>query len=261
MTTSAQPARARKGTRAVAALCLALVGGGCASVPKFKPDKIGAAAVRADAGAEAASRPAPVGPYRIHPMDRLSVLVWGRPELGSQMRDEQGRERRVSRVDEDGAITLPFLGRVPVAGRTVLEVTDLLKERYADLAADAEVEVQLVEFRSAWVYVFGEVPRQGTYTIPPRGLSVLEALAAAGGPIPATAKAHTIFLLRSRGDDTANPTIYQLTISELLDGADLDLAAGDRLYVPPTALASWNRTTWALFLLPIVLTIGLILRY
>jgi protein involved in polysaccharide export with SLBB domain len=111
------------------------------------------------------------------------------------------------------------------------------------------------------VYVFGEVPRQGTYSITPRGLSVLEALAAAGGPSPATAKAHTIFLLRPRGDDATNPTICQLTMSELLDGADLDLAAGDRLYVPPTTLAAWNRTTWTLFLLPIVLTIGLLLRY
>jgi polysaccharide export outer membrane protein len=177
------------------------------------------------------------------------------------MRDEQGRERRVSRVDEDGAITLPLLGRVPVAGRTVAEVAGLLKERYAILAPDADVEVQLVEFRSAWVYVFGEVPRQGTYSITPRGLSILDALAAAGGPNPATAKAHSIFLLRPRQDAEESLTIYQLTISELLDGADVDLAAGDRLYVPPTTLAAWNRTTWTLFLLPIVLTIGLLLRY
>ena len=88
-----------------------------------------------------------------------------------------------------------------------------------------------------------------------------QALGVAGGPIPATAKAHSIYLLRPRSEDPANPTIYRLTIGELLDGADVGLAAGDRLYVPPTELAAWNRTTWAFLLLPIVLTIGLLTRY
>lgn len=260
--------------------------------------------------------------YRIGPLDEITLLVSGRPDLGSQL-PQAGSDRRVSPVAADGAITLPLLGRVTVAGQTPLQVRAAVQAQYARLVTAPEVEVQMATFRSQGVqlegevahpgryflseqvltvgeliaaaggltgaadsrhavleregriialdlhgslvgagdldrvllraddriyvptiqdrivYVFGEVGRQGSVSMPARGLSILEALARSEGPNPETAENRRIYLVRPVGRDS---TVCRLDLADLVNGQDVPMLAGDRLYVPPTRLASWGRT-------------------
>jgi len=89
------------------------------------------------------------------------------------------------------------------------------------------------------VYVFGEVKEQGEFAIPVTGLSLLDALALAKGPDPITASTRNLFLMRPESADT---TVYKLHLGELLEKSDVQLGAGDRLYVPSTGLANFERT-------------------
>lgn len=88
------------------------------------------------------------------------------------------------RVSSRGDIALPYLGRIPVEGRTTAEVEDLLIQRLhaTDILRKAQVSVRLVEYRSGVVAVMGSVERPGLYPITRPGATVADLIWAAGGP-------------------------------------------------------------------------------
>jgi len=94
--------------------------------------------------------------------------------------------------------------------------------------------------RSAGVYyVLGEVVLQGSYPIPPNGVTLAQALTAARGTIMPTADMQAIYLVRT--NDTESK-IYQVTLEQIIAGQDIAIRPGDRLFVPPTMLTNWDRT-------------------
>ena len=95
-------------------------------------------------------------------------------------------------------------------------------------------------------YIFGEVIRQGAFPIPPRGISVLEGIARAWGPNIVTGDLEEIYLIRAYAKDQ-KPTIYELTMDDIMAHEDVALLPGDRIFIPPTGLASWSRTLNQLF--------------
>lgn len=88
-------------------------------------------------------------------------------------------------------------------------------------------------------YVFGEVTSQGAFPIPPKGMTLLEAVGAAKGPQQFWADMESIFLVRHV---ETQPKIYQLTLADMMTYPDLPIRPGDRFYVSSTALADWYRT-------------------
>jgi len=97
--------------------------------------------------------------YKIGPLDEIVILVWGRPDLGSQLPSTEGR--RVSVVGADGTIGLAFLGRLTVAGKTLDEVRSMLDSRYAEVVENPQVDVELAGCSSKFVTVEGELAQPG----------------------------------------------------------------------------------------------------
>ncbi len=88
---------------------------------------------------------------------------------------------RIPTVQTDGAIALPLIGEIQVAGLTVGEVqrkiTNLLAK---DILVNPQVEVKVKEFQSQFVSVVGEVNQPGRK--PLRGRTrLIDALIEAGG--------------------------------------------------------------------------------
>ncbi|MCC6234178.1 MAG: polysaccharide export protein [Verrucomicrobiales bacterium] len=112
--------------------------------------------------------------YRIQPTDILVVEVVSEPQLGA----------KEFRVSSGGEISYPFIGAVKAAGRTTTEVQKEIKDLLeADYLVNAQVMVQVREFRKQQVAVLGQVNRPGLVNIPPeRKMTVLEAISEAGGP-------------------------------------------------------------------------------
>src|SRR5262245_56900982 len=91
------------------------------------------------------------GAYRIGPRDLIEVRVFEVPELNVQRR-----------VSEDGAINLPLLGDVTIAGQTEAEVTQSLKTLLeTKLLQHASVDFKVLEFRSRPIAVIGAVKQPG----------------------------------------------------------------------------------------------------
>lgn len=114
--------------------------------------------------------------YRVGPGDVLSVMVWADPER-SQPGDGLGNfAERGLVVDESGQIFYPFVGAMPVSGRSVAQVRNDLADRLRDFIADPQVEVSVTDFNAHQATVTGVVGNPGPITltnIPKRLLDVV----------------------------------------------------------------------------------------
>jgi polysaccharide biosynthesis/export protein len=116
-----------------------------------------------------AAAPAVLAEYEVGAGDVLEVNVFGNDDLS-----------RMPTVQTNGAISLPLLGEVQVAGLTVGEVqrkvTNLLAKDYL---VNPQVEVKVREFQSQFVSVVGEVNSPGRKPIRGR-MRLIDVLIEAG---------------------------------------------------------------------------------
>jgi polysaccharide export outer membrane protein len=89
------------------------------------------------------------------------------------------------RLDIDGTITMPFVGRVQLSNKTVAEAQELIAEQlvHADLFKKPQVQVTVVEYSAPTVSIMGEVGAPGQYPILAEHRFV-DVLALAGGLTP-----------------------------------------------------------------------------
>jgi polysaccharide export outer membrane protein len=84
-------------------------------------------------------------------------------------------------VMTDGAITIPFAGRIPVAGQTPQAVQDRIRNSLKGKASDPQVIVTVSRSVFNSITVTGEVVSGGRIPVSPRGDRILDVIAAAGG--------------------------------------------------------------------------------
>lgn len=84
-------------------------------------------------------------------------------------------------VARDGTISVPYAGRINVAGKTAAEVQATIEERLAGKAIQPQILVTISRPVSSTVAVTGEVASGGRIPLSNKGDRVLEVIAAAGG--------------------------------------------------------------------------------
>ena len=161
----------------------------------------------------------------------LAVTVTGEPSLSL--------DRAV--VGRDGAVFIPFLGRVAAAGRTPLELAALLEKELTDRAylRHPQVDVQVLAQSGRRAYVLGRVGKPGAYDLPfDRNMTLLQLIAMSGGL--ATGKSDleadpsSIRLIRTVDGERK---LYRLSFHDIVNnaqlGADVSIQDGDVVFVPP----------------------------
>jgi polysaccharide export outer membrane protein len=133
-----------------------------------------------------------------------------------------------SRVQADGTIQLPFIGKVPAAERTTSELSDAVRKalQAGGYFADPVVTVEVVGYASRYITVLGAVVSPGLVPIN-RPYRLSEILARVGG-------------IRDGGADflsvrSADGTEQRYQVSDLATGnADQDpfVKSGDKIYAP-----------------------------
>ena len=83
------------------------------------------------------------------------------------------------RVDADGCIVFPILGKIEVAGKSLKEVSELIETliKDGDYISDPEVTIEFLNFKYT---VLGAVNGKGTYTVDGDKITIIQALAKAG---------------------------------------------------------------------------------
>ncbi|MDN3522068.1 polysaccharide export protein [Halomonas ramblicola] len=166
--------------------------------------------------------------YRVGPGDILSIIVYDHPELTIPAGSERDAADTGNRVQPDGTMFYPYVGRLQVAGRTLEEIRRLLTSRLSSVITDPQVEVNIAAYRSQKVYVTGAVEEPGTLPITVEPLTILDAISQSGGATP-EADWHAMTLVRDGREQRIS--LYELLRQGDQSGNRL-LRDGDLLHIP-----------------------------
>lgn len=173
--------------------------------------------------------PQPTGPadgsYVVGPDDELRLTVWGGAEFTYDLP-----------IDQGGRVTVPNVGQFTVAGKTLDELRTEMKrwlsQSYSGLTSDPPsvfMDLTLTRIRPTQVFVLGEVPQPGGYTV--SGYStVFNALYSVGGPMK-RGSLRDISVIRD-GDIVETVDLYNY-LMEGYSPNSVQLQSNDYIFVPP----------------------------
>lgn len=178
--------------------------------------------------------PSPPVEYRVAPNDMLSFSIFSND--GFKLIDLTSVDGRSSggnaaglkyKIEFDGTIKLPLIGRTKLEGMTVRETENYLEEKYSAFYNKPYV---LAEVSNRRVIIFpGSAGAAKVVNLTNENTTLLEALALAGG-ISASGKAYKVKLIRG---SLKTPQVYLIDLSTIegMKQADLIMQANDIIYI------------------------------
>jgi polysaccharide export outer membrane protein len=106
-------------------------------------------------------------------------------------------------VDTDGAISIPYGGRIRAAGRTAAQLQSDIVARLADRAIEPQAVITIVRSRSSEISVLGDVNAPAKLELNPGGERVLDVISRAGGL--SAPNAETNIVLQRNGSTATVP--------------------------------------------------------
>jgi polysaccharide export outer membrane protein len=136
--------------------------------------------------------------YRIAPNDLLDIEVLDADNL-----------RRTVRVNAAGAVSMPLIGLITVAGLTPHEAEERVAGRYSEkLLQNPQVSVFVKEFTAERITIEGAVSRPGIFPLT-GPMTLLRALAVAGG-FAAIANAQEVMVYRFDDQKRRESLVYDV---------------------------------------------------
>lgn len=171
-------------------------------------------------------------------------------------------------VRPDGRISLPKVGEMHAAGMTPAELDSIITQTYSEFVIEPDVTVIVREFGGYQVYVLGEVESPGGYPVQ-RDMTVLQALAMAGGAQISAKLGSVMVLRRSQGEEIE---ALKLNLRKPVEAKqqgdiaqnDIYVQPRDIVFVPKTFVASasdFMRQVYAGFMPPLDLYLRAVLFY
>lgn len=158
--------------------------------------------------------------YLLFPGDEIEVALPTATELTRQLK-----------IGPDGRVSLPLLGHVMAADRTLAELEADVAEGYAAQLRRPEVEVTLRLAGPLKVWVDGEVRNPGVFDMP-GDIDAYQAVIMAGGVLPTSRSSRCALIRRGPGD------MRMMKIIDLkAPRAEIQsLRRGDIIFVPRSTL-------------------------
>jgi protein involved in polysaccharide export with SLBB domain len=126
--------------------------------------------------------------YRISPGDKLNIVVFGQEDVSGEFQ-----------VDGAGNITMPLLGQVVAAGRSVTQLqSEITLALDKDYIVNPRVSIEVLNYRP--FYILGQVNAPGSYPFV-SGMDVRQAIAIAGG-FTRRARTSSVTVIRESAEGT-----------------------------------------------------------
>lgn len=119
--------------------------------------------------------------YVLGPDDQIVIQAFQLDDIGN----------KPFRIDSEGDISVPVLGKIHAGGQTVEQLQAYLLERLKVLVKNPQVSVTVAQYRSEPVFVQGAFQKPGIYTLQGRR-TLLEIVAASGGLLPNAGRRLTV---------------------------------------------------------------------
>lgn len=209
--------------RFLAFAIVAVVLTGCATAEKLPPAPEGIMPI--------ADMAQSLPPYRIQIGDQLDLKFILNPELNESVV-----------VRPDGMISTSVVQDVMAYGVTPAELKSSLVGSYKSQLSKPELRVVVKNFAPTKVYVLGEVNSPGEMVSVGPNLSLMQALAKAGGMKDTAETGQIIILRRGAGE---KPILYGANFDDIALGkkamADVRLAPYDVVFVSRSPIAEANK--------------------
>jgi polysaccharide biosynthesis/export protein VpsN len=160
------------------------------------------------------SIPVAASTAQLRPGDSLNIALQGVPDASTN----------AVQIDEQGLISLPFIGPIAAVGLTTADLSQRIRETYISKRIYTTLDVS-VSVTERYIYVGGEVQRPGRIVWTP-DLTVAKAVQSAGG-FTLYAKETAVSLIR---DKNAYP--IDVKLAQRNPAQDPRLVPGDSLQVP-----------------------------
>ncbi len=133
------------------------------------------------------------------------------------------------KVSKTGTIEVPLIGEVLVAGKTIEEAKDVMREKYAIFYKNFSLNLNFLNHK---ITVLGEVRNPGSYPIQTDQISIYDALGMAGD-ITVFGMKNNVILLRDSTDDKKHLVRLDLNSEKMLQSPYYYLKENDMIYVEP----------------------------
>jgi polysaccharide export outer membrane protein len=168
-----------------------------------------------------------LAPYRIQIGDELQIRMLLNPELDEDIS-----------VQPDGMISTAVVQNMPAYGKTAAELQKSLIQAYKSQLVDPQLTVVVKSFAPSKIYVLGEVETPGEMITVGPNMTLLQALARAGGLRNSADEQNIMIFRKGAGEKTE---MYRADYKGATDGVspaqDVRLAAYDVVFVPRTGVA------------------------
>ena len=194
------------------------------------------------------------GPYRVIPGDVLEFHMHAdlrviSDELGEWLRPTIGHkdiEPYLVRVSDAGTITLPIIGEVQVAGKTLAEIEQVVKNAYYPkyIVNPPMLFCKVKEYQGEHERVFtviGLVNKSAAFPYPPDvQYNLMEALAFAGG-LDMVADPRYVKIFRQDAEGEVLEATFGVDGKALTDAYQVAIKPGDVIYVDHTLRTRMNK--------------------
>jgi protein involved in polysaccharide export with SLBB domain len=145
-------------------------------------------------------------------------------------------------IGPDGCLDLAGNGRVRVEGQTITDVARSIADQ--DTVARSSVHVQVAEFRSQQIFLFGEVTGLQR-TVPYRGEETLLSLLQRAGGITAGASPNQVYVVRTEVADGKQPEVFHIALKEIVQDqnqrTNIRLQPFDQVYIGETRQSNMKK--------------------
>lgn len=168
--------------------------------------------------------------YVLQPQDLLRVFVF--------QHDDLNKQTEAVRVSEEHTISLPLVNTINLRGKTARQAEEIIRAAYdKDFLVNPQVSVIVMKYAERSVSVIGQVSNAGRVLFPPeKGLTILEAIALAGGQ---TRLADLKKVKLTRKSETGETVSEEIDVDALMKrgGRDaIQLQRDDVIFVPERIL-------------------------
>jgi len=174
---------------------------------------------------------APVNEYRLAAGDNIRILVFQNPDLTLD-----------TRVSEAGTITYPLVGSIAVGGLPLATAEERIARalKAGNFLKQPQVNIVLTAVQGNQVSVLGQVNRPGRFPLVTFNTRVSSLLASAGGIVSGVGAvpggAERVVVVGTRAGRPFRREIDVAALFATRPEDDIEVAAGDVLYVPPAPL-------------------------